>query len=231
MDSTKLLKELGVDLKGLLLEQNEKDLRGLLKATIDMKIRKMKHSREVKAFIANILLDDEYISTDELMSALDSKEVKLNLPKLLEEPRNENEMKRAVNEEFRGGKFKVATEVPLPGKRGKAPRIDVAVLKKGLLGAVNIYAFELKKSNTRGEILKAFAQAKAYSRHCEQSYVAFTPTTFMKQADEIHRQAKENKEIGVWIVNSRKKIATLQDAYSQTIQDSKQKEIARFIEG
>lgn len=227
MGAEEILKKLGVDLENQLLEQRESDLRGLLGAAIKIKAKKM-NARESKGLIVHMLLNEEYFSVEHLLNALESGSAKFGLAKLLEEPRNERQMEKAVKEEFRGDKFRISTEVPIPREAGRSPRIDVAVQKKGLLGST-VYGFELKKSKARGEIIKAFGQAKLYTKFCDQVYVAFTPMTYLKQADEIARLMKENKELGVWIVNSRKRIAILSEAYAQVVEGQNRDQIIKYI--
>ncbi len=222
------MKKLGVDLENLLLEQSESDLRSLLNGAIKVKSKNLS-TREAKGLIVHMLLDDENFSTQDLVNSLGKGSTRLDLARLLEEPRNEKQMEKAVKEEFRGDKCRIATEVPIPRESGKPPRIDVAVQKKGFLGST-LYAFELKKSKARGEIIKAFGQAQLYTKYCDQVYVGLTPLTYLKQSDEIARQMKEHKELGVWIVNSRKKIAIVNEAYAQPVDSADREKIIKFME-
>ena len=227
MGVNEILREMGVNFESMLIEQSERDLASLLTAAIGMKSKNM-NQREVKGFLARLLLDEEYFSTEDLLSALDSKSVKLDLGKLLEEPRSEKEMKNAVREEFRGEKFMVATEIPLPREKGRPPRIDVAVMKKGIFGSTLI-GFELKKSYGRLDVMSGFSQAQHYTKFCDEAYVALTPMTYLRQSDIVRAQMKEHREIGVWIVNSRKRLAILSGSVSQEIPRANKEAVIKAI--
>ncbi len=231
MDPSEILKELKIDIRSLLLDQKVDHLEKLLDNAIEAKVARM-NSREVKGFLVGMLLTGDNFSLEDLVAAMDFRGSEISLADLLEEPDEENEMKKPVMEEFPGDKYKVATEVPLPSeKRNKAGRVDVAALKKGMLGGNQITAFELKMSPTRGEVLKAFAQAKSYLEFCDSSCVALSPIAYIKQYDTVEKQMEEYPDLGVWVVNRRKKLAELKGITLVGEASKGKAEVAAFIEG
>lgn len=235
MTASELLTAMKLDLRSLLLQQKEDDLRNLVRSVIDLKLKRSSRAVEARGILVNLLLDEEYISRDELIEALKIGKSSVDLETLLEEPDREKEMERAIFEEFNDPqRYKKATEVPVPGRTGKAPRIDVGILQKAWLGwsRGSVFAFELKQTKTRKEVLDAFAQAKAYAEFCDMCYVALTPMSYWKYHEEIAKQIEDTrKQLGVWIVNKRRKVAVLQEPPLNSIEklDGK-KQIIDFIE-
>ncbi|HEY3420688.1 MAG TPA: hypothetical protein VGK23_09065 [Methanomassiliicoccales archaeon] len=230
MDSTKVFSELKLDLKSLLLDVKKEHLEKLLDNAIEAKVARM-NQREIKGFLVGMLLKPENFSIEDIVEALEFPGTEISLSSLLEEPSSEEEMKKPVISEYPGDKFKSATEVQLPAeKKSKSARIDVAILRKGLLGS-NLTAFELKLSSQRGEILKAFSQAQAYLEFCDEACVAISPIVYVKQYELVRSQMDEHKKIGVWVVNKRKKLAEIRPIPYVGIENKGKKEVIRFIEG
>lgn len=231
MESTKVFTDLKIDLKSLLLDQKVEHLEKLLDNAIEAKVARM-NAREIKGFLVGMLLTSDNFSVADIVDALEFPGTEISLSTLLEEPEEEDQMKKPVITEFPGDKFKSATEVPLPAeKRVKAPRIDVAVMKKGMLGSNTITAFELKMSSQRGEILKAFSQAKAYLEFCDASCVVLSPMAFIKQYDVIQSQIKNHEDLGVWIVSKRRRISVIREIPLIGTTNNAKVEVIHFING
>ncbi len=222
MEIDEILRDLDIDMRAKLTEFTSSDLQKLLSTTT----KSMN-----KQTLAALLCDRTYFNPPEVLKALEKiGGKKSKLLDLLDEPKNEGQLRESVASELRSKKYKISYEVPLPKKgRSRARKIDVAGYRKGLLGGISIVGVELKSQATRSAIDSAFGQAKDYKDWCEESIVCFSPLVYLKYPDVIANKMKKEKDLGVWIVNKRRVARVLQDASSLSIPDKKQKEMVDFI--
>lgn len=218
-----MLRDLNVDMKARLSTFTSIELRKLLSSlTKDMN----------KQRLAALICDENHINPERVIRVLGKMGGKRSkLMELLEEPKDEAQMRESVGTELRAKKYRIAFEVPLPKKgRGRQRKIDVAGYRKGLLGGVTVIGVELKSQAARSAIDQAFGQAKDYSEWCEESAVAFSPLVYLKYPDVIENKMKKERSLGVWIVSKRKIVRVLQEASAVSVPDKKQKEMVEFIE-
>ncbi|MHA2135798.1 MAG: hypothetical protein ACXAEN_18755 [Candidatus Thorarchaeota archaeon] len=224
MDMDKILRDLDIDMKEKLKNiLKSKDLSDLASTLIkSMGTQKM----------ATLLCDRTYFSTEQVVKALDKMGGKRSkLQDLLEEPKNESQMKESVAADLRSKKFKCAYEVPLPKTGSKRSRkIDVAGYRKGVFGGLSVIGVELKSKPTTAAIDGAFGQAKDYSDWCEESVVCFSPLVYLKQSDRIESKMKKDRRLGVWIVSKRRVVKPLQEATATSIPDKNQQEMKDYID-
>lgn len=222
METAEILRDLDIDLKSRLSSFTSREMKKLL-ATLTESLNKQK--------MAGLLCDGTYFDAREVLRVLEKTGGKRSkLMELLDEPKDESQMRESVAADLRAKKYEIAYEVPLPKKgRQRRRKIDVAGYKKGLLGGISVIGVELKSLATRSAIDSAFGQAKDYSDWCEESVVCFSPFVYYKYADAIADKIKKHRELGVWIVSKRRVVRILQDATATSISDKKQKEMVDFI--
>ena len=222
MEIDEILRDLDIDMRAKLTEFTSSDLQ---------KLPSMTTKSMNKQTLAGLLCDRTYFDPAVVIKTLERLGGKrTKLLELLDEPRDEGQMRESVASELRSKKYKVAYEVPLPKKgRSRSRKIDVAGYRKGILGGISVIGVELKSRATRAAIDSAFGQAKDYKEWCEESVVCFSPLVYLKYSDVIADKMKKDRELGVWIVNKRRVARILQEASAMSIPDRKQQEMVDFI--
>lgn len=228
MELYRAFNDLKIDLRSLLLDQKTGSLERLLDNAIEARTARMKQQRDIKEYLVDMLISRDNFSLDDLLAAMEFRGTGISLDALLDEPKAEGDMKRPVVAEFPGDRYVSATRVPMM-RGSKAPKIDLAVVKRGIFNRT-VIGFELEASAQRGEVLKAFARAREYLRCCDGACVVLSPMTYMKQYDLVHNALREYDDVGVWVANRRRLMAELLTIQLADVRGEDRDEVIRFVD-
>lgn len=207
---SEILDDLELDIENRLQDLSNKQLVDIL-----LKLAQLMNKRD----LSNLLCDDKYFTVDKIINSLEKKEKGL-LFYLLNEPSQEKELRRPIENWLKYDDYNVAIEIPY--KIGKSRRVidvlgwrNIGALSRGLFsGWLNkeFIAIESKIKANRGAIDKAFSQASDYTKCAQYSYVAISPYMFIKYNEVIIDKMDRHSNIGILLVDKSRVIKV----YSET---------------
>jgi len=209
LEIEEILELLDIDIDKRLYQLEKKQLVSLLTTIIQGKSKKD---------LAKLLSDDNHFTVLEIIKTLEKKDKKL-LFRLLNEPKDEKELRLPLRNWLKQLGYEVEFEVPYPGP-GRRRFIDVVGFKKGgFFTSDEICAIEIKISPSRSAIDSAFSQAKDYQRCSDFTYVAVSPYLFLKYPDVVIQKARDYRKIGLILVDKYRVINVLREAEENKYDD------------
>ncbi len=221
MEIKKVLEILDMEVDKRLYGLTQKELVKLL-----MTLTKYKNKKD----LAKLISDDQYFKLNDLLKSLEKGEKKL-LFRIVNEPKDEMELRQPIANWLKAQKLNYDFEVSLPDTRRKIDVVGCTYSKYGgVVGEDKIVAVEIKTAPTRTGIDSAFSQAKDYVECSDYSYVAVSPYVFLKYSDVLLDKVKKHKrEIGLLLVDKFRVITEVEEAKDTEYNDKKYEEIKNYF--